>query len=76
MFAFADEMIAAKTAAPIRILGFRGYTTVFGACPMPQESRLQRKNHFPKTFWSSLAIVAAVVGLVVGSVVGGLGGHH
>src|SRR5713101_9823770 len=54
MFAFADDTIAAKTAAPTRILGLRGYTTVFGACLMPQELALPREKstwaRFVKTF--------------------------
>src|SRR6266705_4387244 len=44
VFAFADDAIATKTAAPTRILGLRGYTTVFGACLMPQEPALPREK--------------------------------
>src|SRR5439155_4647406 len=44
IFAFAEDAIAAKRAAPTTILGLRGYTTNFGACLMPQDFGLQRKN--------------------------------
>src|SRR5215475_2369005 len=45
-FAFADDecTTAAKKAAPIKVLGLREYTSGFGACPMPQDRRLQRKK--------------------------------
>src|SRR4029077_16068476 len=49
-FAFADDTIAAKTVAPTRILGLRGYTHRFGACPMPQEPALPRtKSSYPRS---------------------------
>ena len=62
-FAFAEDAIAAKTTAPIRILGLRGYTNCFGACPMPQDARLPRRKStwpdFVETFFKGFYDVAA-----------------
>src|SRR5213082_802540 len=43
-FALAEEAIATKTAAQTRTLGLRQRTGDFGACPMPLDRCLQRKN--------------------------------
>ena len=73
IFAFADDTIMAKTAAPIRILGLRGYTSRFRSGSLCHKNCVcKEKSHFPKTFWSSLALVAAAVG-GVGAVPGGVG---
>src|SRR5438067_5782047 len=73
MFAFADDTIMAKTAAPIRILGLRGCTSRFRSVSYAiRIAFAKKKSHFLKTFWSSLALVAAAAG-GVGAVPGGVG---
>src|SRR5207253_11472311 len=50
MFAFADDTIAAKTAAPIRVLGLRGYTDRFRSVSYAIRTRFANN----KIFWAAL----------------------
>src|ERR1700719_1409951 len=60
-FAFADDTIATRTAAPIRILGLRGYTNRLGRLLSHKMPLCQEKNPHAPDFLETLFQVSCNV---------------
>jgi hypothetical protein len=58
MFAFADDTIAAKTAAPIRVLGLRGYTDRFRSVSYAIRTRFAKNKIFSAALCESPSAVS------------------